>query len=246
MNQRMATSQILARIIFFMHRCVRWLGIHLLEDCLVNPRRFSNALLRYYAPLFRGFTINVSGWDDRDGEGGHYQDYFINCSSYAVSNAPVGHKGLGSVSNKNIEEIEIDLLKKIDSGLQKKFDVVFNHTTLEHIFAVEKAFENICQLSCDAVILVVPVMQNIHIKEYGDYWRPTTLGIVKLFLKNGFEPLVVQVNDQPFSPIYCFAVAVKDAKKYEGKIEKKLDFEMGKFLYGSGLKERYINNLLKN
>ena len=40
-------------------------------------------------------------------------------------------------------------------------------------------------------------------------------------------------------------MAVKETEKYEAKIEKKLNFEMGGKLYGSGLKERYIDKILE-
>ncbi|MBI4812181.1 hypothetical protein HY798_01880 [Candidatus Falkowbacteria bacterium] len=185
------------------------------------------------------------GWDDRDKEGGFYRGYFKNCSNYIVSNVLGKEKGMGSVKKSEGEEIELDLEKPLTADFKGKFDIVFNHTTFEHIFNIEQAFKNLCELSKDAVILVIPVLQEIHVLEtYGDYWRMTTLAAAKMFKKYGFEPLVIQVNDQPFAPVYCFAIAARDQRKYERKIEKRLDFEMGKYLYGSGLKERYIESLL--
>ncbi|PIZ72552.1 MAG: hypothetical protein COY11_00180 [Candidatus Portnoybacteria bacterium CG_4_10_14_0_2_um_filter_44_20] len=236
---------ILARTLFLFHRCLRGIGVRLLDNRLINPRRFSNALLRFYAPVFGGRVINVSGWDDRDKEGSYYKEYFKNCSDYLISNVSGKEKGMGSVKKNGSEEMELDLEKPLPPDLKGEFDVVFNHTTLEHIFNIEQAFENLCELSKDVVILVIPVFQQLHILEtYGDYWRMTTLGIARMFKKNGFEPLVIQVNDQPFAPIYCFAIAARDPRKYEGKIEKRLDFEMGKFLYGSGIKGQKVEKLL--
>ena len=58
-----------------------------------------------------------------------------------------------------------------------------------------------------------------------------------LFQKNGFESLVIKTNDQPFASIYCFAIGVRDLKKYKNKIEKDLDFEMGEFEFLTQLKD---------
>lgn len=232
-------------ILFFFHRILRALGNRFLDKELANPRFFSNHMLRKYADNFEGSIINVSGWDDRDFEGGFYKGYFKKSLSYIVSNAPEEDKGLGSMKESAVEEIGIDLMNPIGKDLIGKYDVVFNHTTLEHILDVQGAFKNLCDLSRDAVIIVVPSVQNIHIKGYGDFWRMTTMGVAKMFLKNGFEPLVIKANDQPFAPIYCFAIGVRDAKKYENKIIKDLDLEMGAALYGSSLKKRYIDDILK-
>ena len=231
-------------ILFFLYRVLRALGNRLVNKNLVNPRIFSNFMLRKYVDFFEGSVINVSGWDDRDCEGGFYKNYFKKRASYAVSNAPEEDKGFGSIKTTDTEEIEIDLMKPISESYKNKFDIVFNHTTLEHILDAQMAFKNICDLSRDAVIIIVPAIQNIHIKGYGDYWRITTLGVAKMLQKNGFEPLVIKANDQPFAPVYCFAIGVRDIKKYENKIQKDLDFEMGAALYGSILKKRYINEIL--
>lgn len=243
-------SGISARTLFLFYRCLRGAASRLLDERLVNPRRFSNALLRFYGPVFGGNVINVSGWDDRDKEGGSYKDYFKNCSGYIVSNVSGVEKGMGSIKQNEGEEIELDLGKPLPPDLRGKFDVVFNHTTLEHVLNIEQAFKNLCDLSKDAVILVVPVFQELHILEtYGDYWRMTTLGIAKMFKKNGFEPMVILVNDQPFAPIYCFAIGVRDPQKYEGKMgektERHLDFDVGKFLYGSDWQQEHLEKNLK-
>ena len=43
-----------------------------------QPRQWSNDVLRSLVPYLRESTrvVNVSGWEDRDKEGGHYRDYF--------------------------------------------------------------------------------------------------------------------------------------------------------------------------
>ena len=231
--------------LIFLHRVIRFLGNRLAPKTLVSARLFSNAILKRYGTAFSGNIINVSGWDDRDREGSYYQEYFPNKKKYTISNMEGKQKGYGSSASAGVEEIELDLSVPLPLALRGAFDVVYNHTTLEHIFDIEQAFANLCEMSSDAVILVVPSLQQIHIAEtYGDYWRMTPLGVAKRFLKYGLTPLVIATNEQPFAPVYTFAIAVRDPKKYEAKIEKNLDFEMGGALYGSKIEKRFIEKVL--
>lgn len=228
------------RILFaLVHRIIRGLANNILNKNVIRPREFSNDILRYYAPLFDGSIINVSGWKDGDFENGLYVNYFPRAVSYHVSNAPTSSKGIGSLES----EIGIDLSKPIPESLHKNFDVVFNHTTLEHIFALEIAFKNLCDLSREVVILVVPTLQQIHFnKGYGDYNRLTPMGIVKYFEQNNFETLVLQSNEQQFSPLYCFAIAARKGSKYIAMIEKNLEFSMGGELYGSKVNTTHLGD----
>jgi len=235
----------LIKILFFCHRIIRGLGNRVMDKNIYHHRKFSNNRLRLYADFFSGSVINVSGWDDNDGEGGFYKQYFKFASDYTISNGPTKDKGYGSAIDGKIKEIAIDLNKPIATDLYKKYDVVFNHTTLEHIVNIQTAFKNLCDLSRDVVVLVVPAIQQIHICDsYGDYWRMTTLGVAKMFKENNFMPLIISCNDQPFAPIYCFAIAVANPEKYKNIIIQNLNFEMGTYLYGSSLKKRHLKNLL--
>lgn len=232
--------------LYFLFRIIKGLANRLVDKNRIQPREFTNAVLKKYAHIFNGSVINVSGWNDSDWEGGFYQGYFANCSKYVVSNARGYYRGLGSMADTRVEEIEIDLEKELEKDLVGKYDVVFNHTTLEHVFDLDQAFKNLCNLSNDVLIIVVPVMQNIHItRTYGDYWRITTLALARLLKENNFELLVLDSNDQPFAPIYSIAIATRNPQRYEGLIEKKLNFEMGAAQYGSSLKKDAIEILLK-
>jgi len=236
-------NSILFHIMIACHRLVKGVANRILDKNYIRPRNFSNVMLRKYAPHFAGNIINVSGWKDEDGVGGWYRDYFINTMNYTVSNVGGQKKGLGSAVG--YDEIELDLLQSIPGNLKGSFDVVFNHTTLEHVYDFKSAFKSLCDLSKDVVIVVVPVMQQIHhTEDFGDYWRPTTMAIAKMFLENGLEPLVIKCNDQPFAPIYCFAIASRNSDKYKNKFEKDIDFEIGRYNYGSSLKEEHIRDLL--
>lgn len=222
----------------FIHRVLRGVANNMLDKDVIRPREFSNAMLRYYAPLFTGSVVNISGWKDGDFENSMYKTYFPNATMYAVSNAPTSSKGVGSLP----DELLIDLSTPVDASFHKKFDVVFNHTTLEHIFELDIAFANLCDMSRDTVILVVPTLQHIHFNDgFGDYNRLTPMGIAKYFEKNGFEVQVLRSNEQQFSPLYCFAIASRPNSKYKEQLEKNIDFSMGGALYGSPVRTEHIN-----
>ena len=175
------------------------------------PRVWSNRELEKFAHLFSGKGVNVSGWKDIDKEGKKYRDYFLNISEYWITNYKSEARGFqGDQEN----EIFLDLEEDLDESMYYKFDVVFNHTVLEHIFDVNKAFENLCQLSNDIVIVVVPFLQEQH-ADYGDYWRFTPLAVEKLFLKNNYELLYINYNDSTNDSIYIFAIGTKNKGKWE-------------------------------
>ena len=161
-------------------------------------RIWSNKILREIAPLFCGDVINVSGWRDEDKQGHTYREYFISAHMYYISN----YRGARGIEDNPTTDFFIDLTAPIlPNELVGRFDVVFNHTTLEHIFDVRIAFRNLCQLSRDIVIVVVPFAQYLHYQEsYGDYWRFTPMSLRELFTENGLETVF-----EAASPYKCAA-----------------------------------------
>lgn len=173
------------------------------------PRIWSNRELKKFAGLFDGRVVNVSAWKDIDKEGRKYRDYFENANEYWITNYKAEARGFqGGQDN----ELYLDLSVPLDEGFPV-FDVVFNHTVLEHIFELDVAFQNICRLSKDIVILVVPFLQEQH-ADYGDYWRFTPQAIDKLFIKNEFEALYISANNHPDASIYVFAVVSRFPQKW--------------------------------
>lgn len=238
-------QNILLSILLFLHRVIRGIAHRVLDKKYTNPRLFSNTMMHQYAPFFSGDVINVSGASDSDYYGSFYQDYFKDINHYTISNARTADKGLGSVTNNSVTEIEIDLNKQVNEELLQKYDVVLNHTTLEHVYQMHTAFKNLCDMSRDAVIVVVPVLQQIHIREsFGDYNRPTTMGIAKMFKENGFTPMVIRTNNQPFGAVYCFAIGVRDPEKYTNIIEPVFQYKMGDYLYGGKLDSQMVERVL--
>jgi hypothetical protein len=175
-----------------------------------GARAWSNQELKKFSDLFSGDIVNVSGWQDKDKEGKRYTDYFLNKKSYTITNYK-GEKGVSGLTN----EIYLDLEQPLPQNLEGKFDVVFNHTTLEHVFDIFTAFKNLCLLSKNIVILVVPFIEGVHELQgsFGDFWRPTHLAIEKLFESNGFS--VLYGSSRAIPPVYHFFVASRNPGKWK-------------------------------
>lgn len=175
------------------------------------PRLWSNRELEKIAPLFTGDIANISGASDDDKEGGKYSNYFINKKSYTVTNYK-GYRGEEQKKCKNF----LNLAKKIPSKFVSRFDVVFNHTTLEHIYEIDLAFENLCKMTRDIVIIVIPFLQELHFTKdsYLDYWRFTPYTLEKLFSQSGLKLIYISANDKSNRGIYLFSVGTRDPKKW--------------------------------
>ncbi len=210
------------------------------------PRVWSNKELEKFSAMFSGAIVNVSGWKDLDKEGKKYRDYFCNNTEYWITNYKSEARGFqGNQEN----EIFLDLEQDLDEKMHNKFDVVFNHTVLEHIFNVNKAFENLCKLSNDIVMVVVPFLQEQH-AEYGDYWRFTPLAVKKLFSQNGYELLYINYNDASDNSIYVFAIGTKISQKWnniknfnDNKLNKITKHMIGTKIIKNSLFERIINKI---
>src|SRR5512145_328456 len=116
------------------------------------PRLWSNDELARIGPLFDGDIVNVSAWRDDDKAGRRYRDYFPRARSYTMTNFRTDMRGFQGWDG----EIFLDLEQPLPVELQGAFDVVYNHTTLEHIYEFRLAFSNLCAMSRDAVVIVVP------------------------------------------------------------------------------------------
>lgn len=188
----------------------------LIDKKFRRPRMWSNRELKKFSHLFSGKIINVSGWKDIDKEGNKYRDYFINAKSYEISNFNAELKGLQGFDN----EFFLDLTNDLDIDLFDKFDVVFNHTTLEHIYDVKKAFKNLCLLSKDIVIIIVPFLQQMH-GNYDDFWRFSPLAIKKLFEENDLTLLYLNFNNHKKTSVYIFAIASKNPENWKSQFSYK-------------------------
>jgi len=153
-----------------------------------------------------------------DKEGKFYKNYFINANRYYISNYKSEIMGLQGIAN----EFYLDLVDELDKKYINQFDVVFNHTTLEHIYEIRKAFKNLCLLSKDIVIIVIPFLQPMH-GDYGDYWRFTPLTIKNLFEVNGVTLLYLNFSNFRKTSVYIFAIGSKKPDKWDNQINNEFD-----------------------
>lgn len=184
------------------------------------PRVWSNSELKKFAPLFTGRVVNVSAWRDEDKEGAYYRDYFSNAESYFITNFKSEARGFQGIEN----EIFLDLTEKLDESLQYRFEVVFNHTVLEHVYEIKQAFENLCLMSSDVVILVVPFLQRMH-ADYGDYWRFTPLSLRNMFGENDFNLQYCSFNSHSFASTYIFCIGIRKGSRFSQSIPFKFTYE---------------------
>lgn len=205
-----------------------------IEGVMRKPRLWSNKELKKIAHLFTGMIINVSGAQDSDKEvksyfkylltkdvdcGNKYQQYFVNATKYYISNYYEDNRR-GHLQNdaEDTKKIYINLDEPIRDELKGKFDVVFNHTVLEHVFDIFTAFKNLCMMSKDIVIIIIPSVQMVHDYNgaYKDYWRFTPFAIDELFKKNGMKVLYRSSNKPISGSVYYFYVASKSPEKWIG------------------------------
>ncbi len=201
------------------------------EGIFRKPRLETNRILKKFAYLFEGDIINVSGSSDSDkntnlkdyyfgdyDSGGRYKDYFINANSYTVSNYPLDET---EYNLDKTDMIFLDLEKNIPVEYIGKFDVVYNHTVFEHIFDIFTAFRNLCSLSNDIIIFIVPQNQQIHdyYRGYKDYWRFTPFSVEKLFEENGITILHRETTVNFSSSMYLFYIGTKKPEKWKSKFE---------------------------
>jgi len=177
------------------------------------PRRWSNQELRRFASLFHGEIVNVSAWKDVDKEGRHYRDYFSNATSYTITNYKAEFRGLQGAEG----EIYLDLEQDLPAELVARWDVVFNHTTLEHVYDFRSAFDNLCRMTRDVLIVVVPFLQPYH-SDYGDYWRFSPLAIKRMLEERGVRPLYVSFNGHLASAVYVFAIGSRQPERWAARI----------------------------
>lgn len=169
-------------------------------------RVWSNQCLEKYASMFQGDIVNVSAWIDTDKNGRFYKEYFTNADNYYITNY-TGYRGVSG----NTNEIFLNLEENLSEELVGRFDVVFNHTTLEHIFNVEKAFKNLCKMAREAVIIVVPFIQVQHTSEsYKDFWRFTPFCIEQLFENSGFTLTICEFDNSFNTSVYLFCIGIRN------------------------------------
>lgn len=176
-------------------------------------RHWSNRELRRICAPLDGAVVNVSAGDDLDKEGSRYADYFPKATSYTITN--YGEVGDFRGFTGREGEIRLDLTEDLPADLRQAYDVVLNHTTLEHVFDVRMAVRNLCAMSRDLLIIVVPFAQVEHESAgYNDYWRFTPRCIRELLGENGFTAVFETANNEFNVSVYLIVVAARDPGKW--------------------------------
>lgn len=202
-----------------------------LEDWILRDRVFrvargwSNTELRWIGQLISGDVVNVSAYRDEDKQGAYYRGYFPHASSYTLTNFKQSMSGFQGEAG----EIFLDLELGLPESLQGKFDCVFNHTTLEHVYEFRKAFANLCGMSRDLVVVVVPWLQENH-TDYGDYWRFSPSAVARLFDENGFTNAYISWNDDPGTSVYVLGVGTRHPERWVQKFPFSVDPHSANFL----------------
>lgn len=166
--------------------------------------------------MFEGRVLNLSGRADGDKEGGAYRLYFRNASEYALSNYSPGARGEIDAFGNLALDLEVPILE----GLAGHFDVVLTHTVLEHVFNLGAAFDNVCRLSADVVITVVPFLQPAHGAGYDDFWRFTASALMKLHEQRGLTVSYLSANQNVAASVYLFAVGTKRPDRWHGLLSR--------------------------
>jgi hypothetical protein len=204
-----------------------------------RPRVWSNGEIRRFAPLFRGSVVNVSAWTDEDKEGGFYREYFSSASEYRTTNFSDG-KGL----QRHEGEVFLDLEAPLPDDLVGRFELVFNHTTLEHVFDCRRAFANIAAMSKNAVMVVVPYIQQMHGSGYGDFWRFTPQAMERLYEENGMTLRYCSANGADRASIYLFCLGFRGGGWPEIPERFDLALDPDKPLYGPDYRNVIGGNVL--
>ena len=173
-----------------------------------NARQWSNAELERFAPAFRGEVVNISAGADGDKQGRRYRDYFTACSCYAVSN----YGALSGLENEFALDLEA---ADLPVPLVGRYDVVFSHTVLEHVYDVHTAVRNLCAISRDAVLTVVPFLQSFHHDQwYSDYWRFSPMAVKRLFQSQGLSTVYLSWNEDPLGNLYVFHICSRHPDRW--------------------------------
>ena len=173
-------------------------------------RVWSNREIALIAPRITGDVVNVSAWEDRDKEGRQYRDYFSAAASYETTNHE-GWRGEGVCANH-----VLDLQDPAPDELVERYDLVFNHTTLEHIFDIHQAFRTMASMSRDAMLVIVPFMQHLHGPEDGDFWRPSPYAMRRLHQNAGLKVIREAAGPKGAKVRYLSYFSSKNPDRWKG------------------------------
>lgn len=188
-------------------------------------RIWSNVELRKFAHMFTGAVANISAANDEDKEGCFYRDYFSRADKYITTN----------LQNSGKTDYVLNLEQPLLDSMRNICECAFNHTTLEHIYECRNAFANICKISSDVVIVVVPYIQQMHgtQSQYFDFWRFTPYTMQNMYAENGLNLRYCSANGAEQTSIYLFCIGYRNSK-WDNLIPERMDvvLDANTALYG--------------
>jgi hypothetical protein len=207
-----------------------------------SAREWSNRELRRFSAELGGAVVNVSGAHDDDKQGRRYRDYFPAASSYDITN----YKGFRGTTGSH-GEIFLDLTDELPPELHRRFDVVVNHTTLEHVYDVHTAFRRLCEMTRDLVIVVVPFVQVTHWSDsFGDFWRFTPMGLRRMYEDNDLTVVHEAAGPRHGEPIYLLFVGSRHPERWTGtRPAERIDTPIGQWIGRHLWADRVVPRLLR-
>jgi len=162
-------------------------------------RRESNVWIKHHAVDIKRSVLSIGSGKDEDSKGGHYRDYFKNCSRYITS----------EITDKFKCDIVFDV--RYIPFKDKTIDCIFCSGVLEHVDDYSHAFKEITRVTNPGgfLLLGLPFRQAVHMVP-NDYWRFTENGI-RYMLKGSYEILDLTSMDNS-TPNFPAAYWVKARK----------------------------------
>ena len=192
-----------------------------------NCRTWSNKEIRKIAGHLGHLDsiINVSGWKDEDKEGHFYRSYF-SCNKYIISNFEKDSER-GAVEKNSVF---IDLEEKVSNEFKHKFDLVFNHTIIEHIYNPFNTLDNLFDLSRNYILCVSPWKQKLHFSpgNYADYLRLSPFFFRRWAKENSLKVIYESVTPSYYLEIYYVVLLAKNTDLHENILDlEKLNNKLG-------------------
>lgn len=159
-----------------------------------SSRQFVNQMLRKYAvglPVESVLNVgSVPGHKDK--QGGRYEDYFPEADWYTLD---------FRAQSDNPNHYTVDLHDV--SAVDKRFDLILNISTLEHVKNPFIVVDNLRELlnPTGYMFVSVPWVYKLHGLGYGDYWRFTHMAIRELH--KGMDEIMLELSPKGRDQGYC-------------------------------------------
>jgi SAM-dependent methyltransferase len=145
--------------------------------------------------------LSIGSYDDGDGEGGRYRDYFASCTEYFTS----------EVERTPGCDLVLDV-RRMPEIRDASVDAIYCSGVLEHVDDVSAAVGELTRVlrSGGCLLLGLPFRQGIHLAPH-DFWRFTEHGI-RFLLRQDYEIEALDGMDAR-NPVFPAAYWVRAVKR---------------------------------